>query len=143
MVFLPELPTRARLEGYAVRFPEMDPGTVGATLARLRWASLLIRSLEAYFARHRLSQTQFPILIDREPDRDSPLPSEIADRLDISRPIVSTAIKRLVGAGVRSRRSGLPAAHWGARPAAPRSTVHFAALRQFRAVVRVAADRNR
>ncbi|MEM7497021.1 MAG: MarR family transcriptional regulator [Pseudomonadota bacterium] len=102
MFFLKELPTAAMLEGYAARYPDMEAETVSAALTRLRWASLTIRALEAYFAEHGLSQTQFLILmaIDREPERESLLPSEIADRLDISRPIVTNAITRLERTGL-------------------------------------------
>lgn len=101
MFFLKEPPTQAMLAGYAARHREMEPEAVGSALARLRWASLLVRDLERYFAEHGLSQTQFLILIviDREPERDSLAPSEIAARLDISRPIVTNAIKRLIAAG--------------------------------------------
>ncbi|MBY8975538.1 MarR family transcriptional regulator [Rhodobacteraceae bacterium NNCM2] len=101
MFFLKELPTEAMLNGYAARFPQMEPALMADALARLRWASLLIREIEAYFAGHGLSQTQFLILmvIDREPEADSLQPSEIADRLDISRPIISNAIRRLRAAG--------------------------------------------
>ncbi|MEO0621565.1 MAG: MarR family transcriptional regulator [Pseudomonadota bacterium] len=102
MFFLKDLPTRAMLDGYAGRYPGLEPDTIGLALARMRWASLLIRAVEAHFAAHGLTQTQFLILIviDREPDRDTLLPSEIAERLDVSRPIVTNATKRLIGAGL-------------------------------------------
>jgi len=118
MFFLRDLPTRAMLEGYAARFPEMDADAIGAALGRLRWASLLIRALDAYFAGHGLSQTQFLILIviDREPDRDSLTAAEIADRLDVSRPIVSTTLKRLATAGLVT--AGDPARDARAKPVA-------------------------
>lgn len=97
MFFLKELPSRAILESYAERFPQMEVDAVEKALVMLRNASLLLRELEAYFATHWLSQTRFLILIviDREPERDGLLPSEIADRLDISRPVVSDTVKAL------------------------------------------------
>ncbi|MEL7348899.1 MAG: MarR family transcriptional regulator [Pseudomonadota bacterium] len=102
MFFLKDLPTQAMLEGYSARFAGMAPEAVAEALARLRWASLLLRDLEAYFAQHGLGQTQFLVLmvIDREPERETLLPSEIADRLDISRPIVSNVTRRLIEQGL-------------------------------------------
>ena len=97
MFFLKELPSRAILESYAERFPQMDVDAVQRALTMLRNASLLLRELEAYFASHGLSQSRFltMIVIDREPERDGLLASEIADRLDVSRPVVSDTIKAL------------------------------------------------
>ncbi|MEL6267225.1 MAG: MarR family transcriptional regulator [Pseudomonadota bacterium] len=117
MFFLGDLPTAAMLDGYARRFETMDAPTVAEALGRLRWASLLMRDLEAYFAAHGLGQTQFLILIviDREPERTSLAPSEIAARLDVSRPIVSNATRRLVERGLLAP-AGTPAAPGRARP---------------------------
>ena len=97
MFFLKELPSRAILESYAKRFPQMDVDAVEKALTMLRNASLLLRELEAYFAGHGLSQTRYLtlIVIDREPARNGLLASEIADRLDISRPVVSETLKAL------------------------------------------------
>ncbi|WP_240500146.1 MarR family transcriptional regulator [Sphingomonas montana] len=80
----------------------MNPQAVGEALRLLRRGSLLMRELEAYFSAHALSQTRFltMILIDREPARDGLFPSEIADRLDISRPVVTDTIKSLERAGL-------------------------------------------
>ncbi len=102
MFFLKELPTRQMLQSYGDRFPEMDVGTVDAALRLLRRASLLMRELEAYFAARGTSQTRFlaMMMIDREPDQAGLLPSEIADRLDVSRPVVTDTIKALERAGL-------------------------------------------
>lgn len=97
MFFLKELPTGQMLRNYSDRYPEMDVGTVDRALRLLRRASLLMRELEAYFAARGTSQTRFlaMMMIDREPDRAGLLPSEIADRLDVSRPVVTDTIKAL------------------------------------------------
>ncbi|MBO6767308.1 MAG: MarR family transcriptional regulator [Erythrobacter sp.] len=97
MFFLKELPGRQMVEGYAARFDSVDPDTVLRALELMRSASLLIRELEAYFAGHDLSQLRFLtlILIDREPERSSLTASEIADRLDVSRPVVTRTLKSL------------------------------------------------
>lgn len=102
MFFLKELPTRQMLQNYHDRYPEMDVQAVDAALRLLRHGSLLMRELEAYFAAHGLSQTRFltMIVIDREPERKGLLPSEVAARLDVSRPVVTDTIKALERAGL-------------------------------------------
>lgn len=102
MFFLKELPTRQMLQNYGARHSEMDADAVDAALRLLRRASLLMRELEAYFATHGTSQTRFltMIVIDREPEQVGLLPSEIADRLDVSRPVVTDTIKALERAGL-------------------------------------------
>jgi DNA-binding MarR family transcriptional regulator len=95
--FLKELPTRQMLHNYGVRYRELDVDAVDSALRLLRRASLLIRELEAYFADRGTSQTRFltMIVIDRELNQAGLLPSEIACRLDISRPVVTETIKAL------------------------------------------------
>lgn len=102
MFFLKELPTRRMLETYAARYPGMEAGTVGDALRLLRRASLLLRELDAYFSAHGLSQSRFLVLvvIDREPEATGLLASAIADRLDISRPVVTETVKALTQAGL-------------------------------------------
>lgn len=104
MFFLRELPTRQMLQNYHDRYPNMDAQAVDDALRLLRRGSLLMRELEAYFTVHRLSQTRFltMIVIDREPEQKGLLPSEIADRLDISRPVVTDTIKALAHVGLLS-----------------------------------------
>jgi len=120
--FLKELPSRLMVQGYADRFDGVDPDKVLGSLRMMRTGSLLIRELEAYFAQHDLSQLRFltMILIDREPGRDDLRASEIADRLDVSRPVVTRTLQGLEKAGLvtlsddpddaRSRKVALTAA---------------------------------
>lgn len=106
MFFLKELPTREILEAYHGRFPEMDVQAVEDALRLLRQASLLLREVEAYFASFELSQTRFLVLIllEREPGRDELAASELADKLDVSRPVVTRTIAGLEADGlVRTR----------------------------------------
>jgi DNA-binding MarR family transcriptional regulator len=110
--FLKELPTQQMLQNYGARFSGMDVDAVDAALRLLRRASLLMRELEAYFAARGTSQTRFlaMIMIDREPDQAGLLPSEIAGRLDVSRPVVTDTIKALERAGLLgSTRDGVDA----------------------------------
>ena len=90
------------LQGYQARFPAMDAETVEAALKLLRRASVLLRELEAYFARHGLSQTRFLILVllDRDPGVEGLSATEIAEKLDISKPIVTNTLKAMAGDGL-------------------------------------------
>lgn len=122
MFFLKELPSRQMVDGYADRFANVEVDKVLNALQLMRSASLLIRELEAFFARHDLSQLRFltMILIDREPERDCLAASEIADRLDVSRPVVTRTLQSLEKSGLveisenatdaRSRNVGLTSA---------------------------------
>ncbi|MFZ6744500.1 MarR family winged helix-turn-helix transcriptional regulator [Undibacterium sp. JH2W] len=102
MFFLKELPTRQMLETYQQRFPAMKIDTVEAALHMLRQASLLMRELDAYFASHDLSQLRFLILIvlDREVERKGLMPSEVAARLDVSRPVMTRTLQTLATDGL-------------------------------------------
>lgn len=102
MFLLKDLPTRDILEAYRDRFPEMDVAATERALALLRDASRLLRRIEAYFTEHGLSQTRFLILIllDREPGRDGLSLTALADKLDVSKPVVTTTVKALAGEGL-------------------------------------------
>lgn len=102
MFFLKELPSRQMLEAYNERFPQMNVEEVEAALNLLRRASVLLRLIESYFAEHDLSQTRFLILVvlDRELEHDGLQAKEIADKLDISRPIVTNTLKSMKEEGL-------------------------------------------
>lgn len=101
MFFLRELPTRQMLEGYRDRFPHMNVEALEGAFRLLRRASELMRRLDAHFAAHGSSQLRFLILvvIDREPGRDALTFGEIADRLDVSRPVITRTLRALADAG--------------------------------------------
>ncbi len=104
MFFLKDLPSREMLEVYKEDFPQMDVDDVQTALILLRRASILLRRIEAYFAKHGLSQTRFLILIvlDRELKHGKQghlLAKEIAEKLDISRPIVTNTLKSMKNNG--------------------------------------------
>lgn len=102
MFFLRDLPSRLMVEGYAGRYNRLDVEAVRDALVLMRRASLLVRRLEAYFAEHDLSQLRFLVLIviDREPERDSLSATEIAERLDVSKPVTTRTLVRLVEDGL-------------------------------------------
>jgi len=101
MFFLRELPTRQMLAGYRDRFPHMNVEAVEGAFQLLRRASVLMRRLDAHFAAHGSSQLRFLILvvIDREPDRDALTFGELAERLDVSRPVITRTLRALSEAG--------------------------------------------
>ncbi|WP_444895484.1 MarR family winged helix-turn-helix transcriptional regulator [Microbulbifer sp. SSSA005] len=98
MFFLKELPSQQMVEGYSKRFSVKDPAAIQGALTMMRDASLLLRELEGYFSEHGTSQLRFlvMIVIDREPQRDSLLASEIAERIDVSRPVMTRTLKSMV-----------------------------------------------
>ncbi|WHI44632.1 MarR family transcriptional regulator [Microbulbifer sp. VAAF005] len=98
MFFLKELPSQQMVEGYSKRFSVKDPAAVQGALTMMRDASLLLRELESYFSEHGTSQLRFlvMIVIDREPQRDTLLASEIAERIDVSRPVMTRTLKSMV-----------------------------------------------
>ena len=104
MFFLKNLPSRQMVEGYSDRFEGVDVGNVMDALDLMRKASLLIRELEAYFADHGFSQLRFLtlVVIDREPDRSSLMAGEVADRLDVSKPVVTRVLRSLESANLIS-----------------------------------------
>lgn len=101
MFFLKDLPTRRMIESYSGYY-DTGPETIRDGLALLRRASLLIRRLDAYFARHGFSQLRFLflIVIDREEDRDSLTVGEITERLDVSGPVVARTLRTLLDDGL-------------------------------------------
>ncbi len=101
MFFLKELPTRQILERYQERFPEMRVEMVHDALHLMRRGSLLIRELEEYFAGHDFSQLRFLIcvVIDREESRQQLMASEIASKLDVSKPVMARTLHSLEKAG--------------------------------------------
>ncbi|MFT2089938.1 MarR family winged helix-turn-helix transcriptional regulator [Paraglaciecola sp. 2405UD69-4] len=98
MFFLKELPTHAMVKRYSNEFSPNKSHEISKKLQGLREYSLLIRALDDYFSSYELSQLRFLILmvIDRELQRDWLYASEITERLDVSKPVLSRAIKNLL-----------------------------------------------
>ena len=98
MFFLKDLPTQEMVSNYAAQIPELVPQKTQTALQMLRQASILMRNLERYFTSYNLSQTQFLILIilHRDPAKTHHLASEIAIKMDVSKPVLSTALKTLL-----------------------------------------------
>ena len=90
------------VEGYADRHAGLDVDAVQDALVLMRRASAMVRRLEAYFATHDLSQLRFLVLIviDREPERDGLSVSQIAGKLDVSKPVMTRTMTKLVKDGL-------------------------------------------
>jgi DNA-binding MarR family transcriptional regulator len=97
MFFLKDLPSREMIESVAPKGATNAPEKVLRTLTTLRAASQLLREIEALLRQSDLSQTQFLVMmmILREPDRTSLSPGEIAEKLDISRPVLTRTLTTL------------------------------------------------
>jgi DNA-binding MarR family transcriptional regulator len=102
MFFLKDLPTQQMVTGYLGQDEVVRAQSVLTVLHKLRSASLLIRRLDEYFQSHGLSQLRFLILvvIDREPEHKALTASEIAQRLDVSKPVLSRTLDRLSADGM-------------------------------------------
>ncbi len=97
MFFLKDLPSKKILSHYAERFVDMDVDVTMQALIMMRSASKLIRRIDNYFTEHGLSQTRFLILIvlDREIEKKSLSITEIVERLDVSKSIITNTLKSL------------------------------------------------
>jgi len=106
MFFLKELPTKEMIERHIGIIPNEDIDSVGTALLMMKQASLLIRLLESYFKKYGLTQLRFLILmvIDRETNRHSLFAHEIAERLDISRPVLTRAVQALIVEGLLNEK---------------------------------------
>ena len=105
MFFLKDLPTPEMIN----QFSDVTAGTSAEAILRqltlLRDASRTLRRVEAYLADHGFSQTQFLtiMVIVREPGRAGLSPAEIADRLDVSRPVLSKVLATMERNGLITR----------------------------------------
>ena len=100
MFFLKDLPSQNMIARYTGLGG--DVARISAALTEMRRASEMIRKLERYFAGHGLSQLKFHVMIviDREPEHDSLRQSDIAERIDVSKPVLHRTIGALVDAGL-------------------------------------------
>jgi DNA-binding MarR family transcriptional regulator len=105
------------VEGYTGAIKGIHPEEILSALESLREASLVMRRLEDHFALHGLSQVRFLVMvvIDREPDIKALTHGQIAERLDVSKPVVTRTLKTLMDAAmiepVRLARTG-PKKHY-------------------------------
>lgn len=101
MFFLKELPSRETLERYHERFAQMQLDVVAEALQLMKKGSLLIRRIDEYFAKRFFSQLRYLtlVVIEREPDRDMMIVTELAANLDVFKPVMPRTLKALVDDG--------------------------------------------
>ncbi len=92
------------IEGYGDRFSPGSEASIEQALIMMRNASVLVRRIDHYFAANGLSQLRFLIMIviDREIDRDWLTQAEIAEKLDVSKPVMTRTVRTLLKAGLLS-----------------------------------------
>ena len=94
MFFLKSLPSTDMIRGFLDQHPGASVDNIQDALILMRRASVLVREIEQYFAKHGLSQLRFLVLIviAREPERDSLRIHEIIDRVDVSKPVMTRTL---------------------------------------------------
>ena len=107
LLLLRELPRYEMLQQKAQRYPELEAGAVEATLVLLRVASDVFEGMGAHLARHGVSQGRFLVLmlLDRPCVEDAMLPSEIAEKLGVTRATVTGLLDGLEKDGLISRQN--------------------------------------
>ena len=105
LLLLRDLPRYEMLQEKARRYPDLDAGAVEATLVLLRVASDVLEGFGAHFARNGTSQGRYMVvmMLDRPCALDGMLPSEIADKLGVSRATVTGLVDGLERDGLVSR----------------------------------------
>ncbi len=91
LLLLRDLPRYEMLQEKAKRYPDLDAGAVEATLVLLRVASDVLEGLSSQFARNGTSQGRYLALmmLDRPCVQNGMLPSEIAEKLGVTRATVT------------------------------------------------------
>ena len=91
LLLLRDLPRYEMLQDKAKRYPDLDAGAVEATLVLLRVASDVLEGMGAHFARNGTSQGRYLVLmmLDRPCAPTGMLPSEIAEKLGVTRATVT------------------------------------------------------
>ncbi len=91
LLLLRDLPRYEMLQDKAKRYPDLDAGAVEATLVLLRVASDVLEGMGAHFARNGTSQGRYLVLmmLDRPCAQNGMLPSELAEKLGVTRATVT------------------------------------------------------
>ena len=94
MFFLKSLPSTDMIRSFLDQHSGVSADNIQDALILMRRASVLVREIEQYFAKHGLSQLRYLILIviAREPERDSLRIHEIIDRVDVSKPVMTRTL---------------------------------------------------
>ncbi len=107
LLLLRDLPRYEMLQEKAKRYPDLDAGAVEATLVLLRVASDVLEGFGAHFTRNRTSQGRYMVMmmLDRPCASEGMSPSEIAEKLGVSRATVTGLVDGLERDGFISRHA--------------------------------------
>lgn len=91
LLLLRDLPRYEMLQEKTKRYPDLDAGAVETTLVLLRVASDVLEGMSLQYARNGTSQGRYLALmmLDRPCAQDGMLPSELADKLGVTRATVT------------------------------------------------------
>lgn len=102
---LRDLPRYECLEERARRFPDLDAGAVEATLTLMRVGSDVLDGFASHYVRHGTSQGRFLVLMLLERQPEAPLlPSELADKMGVTRATITGLLDGLERDGLIERR---------------------------------------
>lgn len=106
LFLLRDLPRYEVLQDKAKRYPDLDAGAVEATLVLLRVASDVLEGFGAHYARCGTSQGRYMVLmmLDRPCAQEGMLPSELAEKLGVTRATVTGLLDGLEKDGLISRQ---------------------------------------
>jgi MarR family transcriptional regulator, negative regulator of the multidrug operon emrRAB len=104
MFYLRDLPNYEMIKKRALRYPEIDPAAVEATLMLLRVAVDVLGAFDVWLARHNMSQGRFSMLmlLNRDPER-AMSPSDLAARAGVTRATVTGLLDVLEREGMIQR----------------------------------------
>ncbi len=105
MFYLMDQPTREQFEDLARRYEDMEPDAVRAMVRLLRVGSDLVAAFDRMLGRYGLSQSRFLVLLvlNRNPSRPM-APSEISDRVGVTRATMTRLLDGLAREGLILRR---------------------------------------
>lgn len=104
MFFLQDIPSDKVLKEFSEAYPDMDPLAVKTCLNLLKTGSNVLSGYEAMLNHHGLSTGRFLVLIILERNPELHLkPSEVAEKLGVSRATASGLIQKLEKQALISR----------------------------------------
>lgn len=106
LLLLRDLPRYEMLQEKAKRYPDLDAGAVEATLVLMRVASDVLEGFTTHFARNGTSQGRYLVMmmLDRPCVSSGMLPSELAEKLGVTRATVTGLLDGLEKDGLISRQ---------------------------------------
>jgi len=103
---LRDLPTRATLQELSEKIPELDVSSVETSLLFMRVATNLFHYIHGHLAKYGISHGKFAVLMILYKNTESSfLPSELADKIGITRATVTGLLDGLEREGLIERKN--------------------------------------